>query len=363
MTSVTLTLPDGHAIPAQWTEPGLISGDGRELHFILPHLAAGESVRLKATPSTDAPSVTPGFAWHDHPGNHADLRFGTRPVLTYHYEHLDESSPASRVRTYKVFHHLYSPRGDRVVTNGLSGDPKVHSPHHRGIFYGFNRISYDSGKTADVWHCTNGAYQEHDRVLSSEAGPVLGRHRVAIRWHGPDRAFAEEERELTVYNVPGGQLVEFASRLRSPRGRVRLDGDPQHAGFQFRAHNDVDALTAGETVYVRPDGVGRRGETRNWDPKTRRGPVNLPWNAMSFVLGGQRYTIAYLDHPTNPKEARFSERDYGRFGSYFESTIDEGRPLTVHYRLWLQEGLMRPEDVAALSHDFVEPVQVTVHER
>ena len=363
MASITLTLPDGHAIPAQWTGPGLISASGRELHFILPHLAAGESVRLKATPSTDRPSGNPGFNWHDHPGNHADLLFGTRPVLTYHYAHLDESSPASRVRTHKVFHHLYSPRGDRVVTNGLSGDPKVHSPHHRGIFYGFNRISYDDGRTADVWHCTDGAYQEHDRFLSSEAGPVLGRHRVAISWHGRDKAFAEEERELTVYNVPGGQLVEFASRLRSLSGPVRIDGDPQHAGFQFRAHNDVDALTAGETVYVRPDGVGKPGETRNWDPKTRQGPVNLPWDAMSFVLGGKRYTVAYLDHPMNPKEARFSERDYGRFGSYFEYTIDAGRPLTVRYRIWLQEGLMKPDEVAALSDDFVEPVQVMVHAR
>jgi hypothetical protein len=279
--------------------------------------------------------------------------------VTYHYERLDESSPASRVRTYKVFHHLYSPQGDRVVTNGLSDDPKVHSPHHRGIFYGFNRIGYD-GRTADLWHCTGGAYQEHDRWLSAEAGPVLGRHRVAISWHGQDRALVEEERELTVFNVPGGQLVGFASRLRSLAGRVRIDGDPQHAGFQFRAHNDVDALTAGETIYVRPDGIGKRGETRNWDPKTRHGPVNLPWNAMSFVLGGKRYTIAYLDHPENPKEARFSERDYGRFGSYFEYIIDEGRPLTVRYRLWLQEGLMKPEDVAGLSHDFVEPVTVTV---
>jgi hypothetical protein len=239
----------------------------------------------------------------------------------------------------------------------------VHSPHHRGIFYGFNRIGYDDGKAADLWHCTDGAYQEHDRSLSSEAGPVLGRDRVAIRWHGRDKAFAEEERELTVYNVPGGQLVEFASRLRSLAGRVRIDGDPQHAGFQFRAHNDVDALTAAETVYVRPDGVGKPGETRNWDPKTRQGPVNLPWDAMSFVLGGRRYTVAYLDHPTNPKEARFSERDYGRFGSYFEYTLDEGKPLTVRYRLWLQEGLMRPDDVAALSHDFVEPVEVTVRAR
>ena len=38
-------------------------------------------------------------------------------------------------------------------------------------------------------------------------------------------------------------MIEFASRLRSPSDRVRIDGDPQHAGFQFRAHNDVDAFT------------------------------------------------------------------------------------------------------------------------
>ncbi len=30
---------------------------------------------------------------------------------------------------------------------------------------------------------------------------------------------------------------------------------------------------------------------------------------MSVVVGGERYTVGYLDLPTNPKEARFSERD------------------------------------------------------
>jgi hypothetical protein len=364
VASVTLTDPDGKTIPAQVTAPRLISGDGdgRELYFILRHLPAGQPLRLKAVLSTDPPSSEGGFAWHDKPGISTELRFGERPIVRYHYERLDESTPASRVRTYKVFHHLYSPRGDRIVTNGLSDDPKVHSPHHRGIFYGFNRITYGDGKTADVWHCIDGAYQEHDGFLASEEGPVLGRHRVAIGWHGHSekQAFAEEERELTVYNVPGGQLVEFASRLRSPAGRVRIDGDPQHAGFQFRAHNDVDAQTSQETIFIRPDGVGEPGQTRNWDPATRQGPVNLPWNAMSFVLGGKRYTTAYLDRPDNPKEARFSEREYGRFGSYFKYTIDEGKPLTVNYRLWLQEGLMKPEEVAALSRDFVEPVKVTL---
>ena len=361
IASVTLARADGRLIPAQWTGPILTSSAAGELHFILPHLGAGESLQLKATLSTQ-PARAGGFTWRDQPGHHTDLLFGERKIVTYHYERLDESTPASRVRTYKVFHHVYSPNGDRIVTGGLNEDPKVHSPHHRGIFYGFNRITYGDGKRADTWHCIDGAFQQHERFLASEQGLVLARHRAAISWHGRDAPFAEEERELTVYNVPGGHLIEFASRLRSPSGRVRIDGDPQHAGFQFRAHNDVDAYTTNETIFIRPDGVGKPGKTRNWDPQTRRGPVNMPWNAMSFVLGTNRYTVAYLDRPENPKEARFSEREYGRFGSYFEYTIEKDNPLTVNYRLWMQDGLMKAEEVAALNRDFVEPVKVMVHE-
>ena len=359
IASVKLARADGQLIPAQWTGPSLTSSAAGEVHFIVPHLGAGELLQLKGTLSTE-PLKVGGLTWHDHPGHHTDLTLGARKIVTYHYERLDESTPASRVRTYKVFHHVYSPNGDRIVTGGLNEDPKVHSPHHRGIFYGFNRIIYGNGKRADTWHCIDGAFQQHERFLASEQGPVLARHRMEISWHGKDATFALEERELTVYNVGGGHLIEFASRLRSPSGRVRIDGDPQHAGFQFRAHNDVDAYTTNQTIFIRPDGTGKPAETRNWDPQTRKGPVSMPWNAMSFVLGTNRYTVAYLDRPENPKEARFSEREYGRFGSYFEYTIERDKPLIVNYRLWLQDGLMKPEQVAALSHNFVEPVKVTL---
>ena len=91
-----------------------------------------------------------------------------------------------------------------------------------------------------------------------------------------------------------------------------------------------------------------------------KGPVNMPWNAMSFVLGEQRFTVGYLDKPTNPKEARFSEREYGRIGSYFEFEVTAKKPLEVNYRLWLQEGQMKPEEVAEKSSEFVSPVEVTV---
>src|SRR5262245_49785164 len=63
VASVTVSSPDGTVIPAQWTGPGLGSSasDGGEIHFILAHLAAGASVRLRATLSTDGPTASPGF--------------------------------------------------------------------------------------------------------------------------------------------------------------------------------------------------------------------------------------------------------------------------------------------------------------
>jgi hypothetical protein len=356
----------GRSLPAQLTRPSLLAQPPRplrstevwlELHFLLPGLKAGASTVLKASLSGAGLPAGEGFSWHDTPGDHTDLRFGQRPVLRYMYKALDDSSREQREQTYKVFHHLFDPAGERLVTKGPGG---LYT-HHRGLFFGFNRVTYGNGKKADIWHCPGDTHQSHERFLVQEAGPVLGRHRVEIAWHGPGKeVFAREERELTAYHVPGGQLVEFASRVRSTTGPVKLDGDPQHAGFHFRAADEVASTTKNQTYFVRPDGPGKPGETRNWDPKTRKGPVNLPWDAMSFVLGGARYTAAYLDRPANPKEARFSERDYGRFGSYFEYEVTEKNPLEVSYRVWLQEGEMTVPQVNALSTGFIEPVVATV---
>ncbi len=362
-THVELQDAAGKKLTAQLTAPGLlakIDGAARELHFILPALKSGATASFKATVSDDPPAKGEGFSWHDTKGDFMDLKFGDRPVLRYIYAPLDESTKETRDRTYKVYHHLYDPSGEVQVTGAMA---KL-DPHHRGIYYGFNKLTYGDGKKADVWHGikkgNEDAHQTHEKVLATEAGPVLGRQRVEIAWHGEKKeVFAMEERELTVYNVPGGQLVEFASRLRTTDGSVKLDGDPQHAGFHFRAHTEAEK-TKDQTVFIRPDGVGQPGQkgTRNWP--AQKDHVNLPWNAMSFVLGEQRFTVAYLDKPTNPKEARASEREYGRIGSYFEYEVTEKKPLQVNYRLWLQEGQMKPDEVAAKSTAFVAPVEVTV---
>jgi len=356
--SAVVTDADGNRMPAQLTTPSLPNElDGvSELHFVLPSLKKGQSMEMTAVFSGDPPPVfsddpsTDGFGWKDTPGKHRELSLGSKPVLRYMYEPLDE---ARRDETYKVFHHLYNPAGTRLVTKGHGGK----FTHHRGIFFGFNRVSYEGGG-ADTWHCRGDAHLSHEGFVEAHAGPVLGRHRVAVDWHGsPKRVFAKELRELTVYRMPGGHLVEFASRLSTTGGKVKLDGDPQHAGFQFRAAQEVAAGDQNSTYYLRTDGKGAPGETRNWS-RGNDECADRPWNAMSFVIDGDRYTAVYLDSPNNPKEARYSERTYGRFGSYFEYELDEEKDLVVNYRIWLQEGEMTVDQVAALWADFVEPPTV-----
>jgi hypothetical protein len=328
----------------------------RDLCFILPKLEAGHTLRLQPRFPTREPEPPNGlFTWHDEPGKFTELRRGKTPILRYVNEALDDSTPKRREETYKVFHHVYDPKGEKLVTKGSGGL----YPHHRGLFYGFRKCTYGDGVEVDTWHCTNDTYQSHDRFLATEAGLVLGRHRLALSWHGKKKeVFAKEQREVTAWTLAGGTLIEWDSRLESTGGKVHLDGDPQHAGFHFRADNEVASVTTKQTVYTRPDGAGEPGKTRNWpDVKTH---VNLPFDAMTFVLGDKKYTAVYLDRPENPKEARFSERDYGRFGSYFVYDLDEKKPLLVRYRLWLQEGPMKLEQIQRLSTDFVEPVKVEV---
>jgi hypothetical protein len=170
--------------------------------------------------------------------------------------------------------------------------------------------------------------------------------------------FAGEVREITAYHVSReapGTLIEFASRLSTAGGTVKLDGDPQHAGVHFRAHQEVAEETKSQTCFIRPD------EIRSWDVKTRDARcVNLPWKRMSIVLDGQRYTIAYLDHSGNPKESRYGERDYGRFGSYFEYELTPEKPLELRYRIWTQAGEMTCQSIDRLAIDFTAPPSTTI---
>jgi len=352
-----VTLPDGTHVPVQVVPPALADKEkGSRLVFVLPRLKAGEAVTVLPT-TLNYVKAPPQFALGGGDGT-LTVQFDGRPVLQYFAPKRD---PQDHYYTFKPFHHLYDPTGKVLLTNGSAKSAKDGTfPHHRGLFFAWNKISYGDKKTADIWHGTNNVFAQHDKMLSTELGEVLGRHRSAVSWHGPDGAtFANEERELTAYATKGGTLIDFASVVRTELPSVKLDGDPQHAGFHFRANMEVALKNAKQTYYLRPDGKGELGATRNWDPKTKDPKtINLPWDACSFVVGGKRYTVLRVGHPDNPGEARGSERDYGRFGDYFEYEITPEKPLRARYRVWAQEGEMTVPEAAAIAAAFRAPVAV-----
>ncbi len=295
------------------------------------------------------------FEWTDTEGKYLDLKNGSRSVARYVYEGIDESTPERREETYKPFCHIYKPgSSEDFLTKGPGGK----YTHHRGIYYGFSKCSYtdESGnvhKNIDTWHCRQ-AHQIHRKFLKQEAGEDSASFTAAIDWiDNEGDVFAREERTMTFSLVEQDIVVDFESTLKATVPSVHLDGDPQHAGFQFRAHNDVNEKNQNATYYLRPAGKGDPGQTINWSAKTDNDRTrNQAWKALCFTLDEKQYTVAYLDHPKNPKPSRYSERTYGRFGSYFVADVPKEDPLTVQYRLVIHPGEMEVEEVAELSKVF-----------
>lgn len=270
------------------------------------------------------------YSWKDEPGKHLDLLKGDKKIIRYVYEKMN---PEDRERTYKPFHHVYQADGQGFLTKGPGGK----FTHHRGIYYGFSKCSAVNAEgkkvRVDTWHC-RGGYQTHEKVIKSKAHENGASHTLEIAWRVDDGSiFATEQRSLAFSHRKDGSLqVDFSSVLSTKQESVTLDGDPQHAGFQFRASNEVAEKNAKQTYYVRPkDGKDEMGKTKNWP--ANKDMTNLPWKAQSVVVGQKRYFTLYLDHPSNPKPSFYSERDYGRFGSYFKSETTPEKPLKVKYRL------------------------------
>jgi len=304
-----------------------------------------------------------GFKWHET--GCIELRSNGRPVVQYMEPQYDDSTAETRSETSKPYHHVFSPDGTTLLTKGLGGL----YPHHRGLFFGFSNITYGDGKTCDTWQCSGNARQNgRGQVWSKGSADGGESHCVSINWHGRDgEVFASEQRALDVSRVSHhgveGWVIDFASYLKTVDDKpIHLDGDPQHAGFHFRASQVVADTTADQTYYIRTDGKGEPGDYRNWDHTNPDAPGNAecenrPWLALSFVLSDKRYTVLYIDHPDNPKPARFSERDYGRFGSYFVAEVTAAKPLDVNYRLWVQEGEMTVDQCNAIQRAYVPDLE------
>ena len=333
-----------------------------ELWWVIPDVKANSETMWSVALSREQKADKEIFSWKDTEGQYLDLLFDGRKVTRYMYA-LDRSTKQRVLETYKTFLHVFDAAGENLLTNGPDGlNPymtnEILYPHHRGIFIGWNRLEF-AGQRYDFWHMgEQGRVQKAERFLELTAGPGLARSNSLVHWDDNDgRTIIAEQRKTTVFrqSAPTVLLLEFVTELKAVNGDVLLDGDPEHAGFQYRPHDDVakGGKDVKATYLFHEDGI---------DPKK---DTELPWAAMSYGLNGKRYSVLYMDCPDNPKPTIYSAyRDYGRFGAFFKKQINDGDTLTLRYRLWIAESEMPQRLVLAEKYSaFIESPKVEVLER
>ncbi|MEA3224473.1 MAG: DUF6807 family protein [Planctomycetota bacterium] len=305
------------------------------------------------------PGPVGGFSWRDKEGEYLDLFFDGKKVTRYMYAY-DTSTEQRTFETYKPFHHVYDASGN-LLTNGPDGlqlysKDKILYPHHRGILIGWNKLTF-KGRRYDLWHMPE-VHQVHQKFLELTAGPAMARSTALIHWNDKDgKPMLVEHRTTTVYRQsdPSVVLLDFQTELKAVRGDVLLDGDPEHAGVQYRAHNGVAAGGKdGKATYLfHEDGI---------DPKKDH---DLPWVAMSYGLESGQYSVQHMNHPDNPKPTIYSAyRDYGRFGAFFKKEIAAGTSLTLRYRILVSRGkLPERRELADRYSAFVDSSRVEVVSR
>ncbi|UCG49860.1 MAG: PmoA family protein [Phycisphaerales bacterium] len=311
-----------------------------EVWWVVPRLGAGGrlpwtvGVPVKGRPNPDFGPVG-SFSWRDKAGEYLDLLFDGKKVTRYIYGY-DTSTEQRTFETYKPFHHVFDANGNRLTNgpDGVSSYTKkgIRYPHHRGIMIGWNRLMFE-GRRHDLWHMRE-VHQVHQKFEELTAGPVMARSTALVHWNAEDgKPLLVEYRRTTVYrqSAPTVLMLDFVTELRAVRGDVLLDGDPEHAGVQYRAHNDVaaGAKERKATYLFHADGI---------DPRKDR---DLPWVAMSYGLKSGRYVVQHMNHPDNPKPTICSAyRDYGRFGAFFKKEIGRDTSLTLKYRIVVSRGDM-----------------------
>ncbi len=288
-----------------------------------------------------------GYHWKDDPqAGTADLYVGEQPLLRYMYGS-DTSSKESAHATYKVYHHAFGPGSETIITKGPGG----RYTHHRGMYVGWNKTKA-GGKSYDFWHCNKGERIEHQEFVTKAGDAKSGRMTATIHWNDPEGepVVVETRTVVATQLAPNVTQFDWSTKLVSQRGDIELNGDRQHAGFQFRASQEVADKNA--ATYVRPDGFPQEpaafqvGDKDN-PPKH----VNLPWLAMTFPVDGETYTVEYHDAPGHPEPRRYSERPYGRFGSFFATTLTEEKPLEMRYRVVVTHGPAPAQAEIQQRHD------------
>jgi hypothetical protein len=290
--------------------------------------------------AADAPD---GFSLKDTPGQHLDVLLDGKLVARYIDGH-DTSTPERHDETYKTYLTVFDSDGKTPITNGYF--PKGPYPHHRGIFIGFRKIAFNCHEY-DRWHMhdSNGPIDPktnkkgpttgdivHQKFEDENADADSATFTSVTAWEDETgKPFIVERRTMSFHRAPAPArlIIDFTSKL-TPTLECTLDGDPEHAGVQYRPTNDLDTT---KTLYVFPA-----------EHPNAHKDLDYPWVGETFTMtNGTVHSVVQMSHPDDPKGVKWSAyRNYGRFGAFVKHEIKAGDSLTLKYRFLIADGEMPP---------------------
>ena len=341
----------GVILPAQSRKVG----DKAEVLFIVDSLKKGESVKLSLTLEPTRRNPPEPNVKITETGKNLDIKINGEPFTVY-----DTTTGPNKPYFYPIF----APGGKRVTRRypiELVSDEERDHPHHRGMWFTHGEVSGD-----DYWSEAATAAATYNRSFEEIiSGPVYGYFRARTDWIGNDgKKDAEDTREVWIYNVKNGRIIDIDTTVRATTGPV-VFGDTKEGAFGIRLPDTMRVKGGGGHIenskgVKDADTWGKRAEWVDY-----YGPVE-----------GQTVGVAILDHPLNLRHPTYWHvRDYGLFAVNpfgihdFEKgqtkgvgdfTIPNGGLQIFRYRVFLHRGTTSEANLPAAWAAYSSPPTVEV---
>lgn len=250
---------------------------------------------------------------------------------------------------------LVGPTGNNVTRHfplkkGVAGEATDH-PHHLSFW-----MAHGSVNGHDFWH-SKGTRIEHRSGFGTRVGPDAQKASITVDLYwmaGENEILTEERTYLFDFSQQNKTVVDVTSVLKATNGPV-VFGDTKEGTFALRVTPTL--RLKGEVAQGQILDAEGRVNDQCWGKRSRWIAYHGPDSE------GQDLVIALMDHRQNLRHPTWwHARDYGLlaanpFGQHdFENrpeepklgefTLEEGKSLTLRYKLVLQAGKL---DGAALQ--------------
>ena len=357
-------LPKGASPTACQAEP---AGDGRvRLTFVVRDLKKGETrtYHLAAPRPEGTAAASGGGVEARANGANVDLLVGGKLITRY-----DTTTGPSKPYLYP----LNGPNGGAPVTrrwpveDTVPGETRDH-PHHRGLWF-----THGDMNGADFWtEGKNHGKTVHTGYDAVRGGPVYAHLRPRADWVTAEgKKIAEDVRDVRLYPVRGGYLLDFDVAVRAVGGPLRW-GDTKEGTFAVRVADSMRS-DAGKDKKAegRIENASGQMQDATWGKPS-------PWVDYVGPVEGRTVGIAILDHPSNPRHPTpWHVRGYGLFAANAFGLHDfdpakkndkdagvlvtpAGEATTFRYRVFVHDGDTRSAAVPAVWSDYATPPDVQV---